>query len=85
MALFAEVGNAWIATVDQHMGLFDRSFDPVQYEQSTGGHPDMLAPTPDALGQRHTIVDQVRAHNVWLGWITDVWQVRMGVWGGGMI
>ncbi len=83
MTLFAEVGNAWISTVDQQMGLFDQSFDPVQYEQSTGGQPDMLAPKADALGQRHTIVEQLRAHNVWLDWITDVWQVRRGGRGGG--
>lgn len=75
MALFAEIGNAWIRTVDQQLGLFDQSFDPVLYEQSTGGNPDMLAPHADALGHRHTIVEQLQAHGLWLDWVQDVWQV----------
>ena len=58
--------KAWQATAKGRSGLFDRSFDPETFRNST-----------DAVFSFGPLVDSISAHYMWLTYLDEIWKARL--------
>ena len=64
--LVSSIVKAWQATAKGRRGLFDRSFDPEAFRNST-----------DALYNFGPLVDSISAHQMWLTYLDEIWKARL--------
>ena len=66
VALLAEVVAAWNRSAGARTGIFDASFDAEAFRNSTG-----------AGGDYGALSEGVACHQLWIGYLTEAWQVRV--------
>ena len=64
----SSIVKAWQVTAKRRNGLFDRSFDPETFRNST-----------DAVYNSGPLVDSVSAHHMWLTYLDEVWKARLNI------
>ena len=65
VALLAEVVAAWNRSAGAKTGIFDTSFNGEAFRNSTG-----------AGGDYGALAEGVACHHLWIGYLTEAWQVR---------
>ena len=74
--LMSEMAEAWIATVNNQLGLFDCSFDAKAYKETPAGEAIEERPSDQMQEPQHNIVEATTAHHIWLAFLLQAWQVR---------
>lgn len=66
--LVSSIVKAWQVTAKRRRGLFDRSFDPEAFRNST-----------DIVYNFGPLVNSVSAHYMWLTYLDEAWKASLNV------